>query len=46
MCDKQTYFILPREYYEVRQRISRRFEENLLALALHERECKRNALRH
>lgn len=39
-------FELPKEYYEMRKRISQRFYERLLELALHERKCKRNSLSH
>ncbi len=37
---------LPKEYFEMRERISKRFEERLLELLLHERNSKRNSLRH
>lgn len=39
-------FILPKEYFEMRERISKRFAERLLELALHQRKTEANALRH
>lgn len=42
----QNPFILPKEYFEMRERISKRFAERLLELALHERKSKINSLIH
>lgn len=46
MNDKTNPFILPKEYYEMRERISTRFEKRLLELLLHERNCQINSLGH
>lgn len=37
-------FLLPKEYYEMRERISQRFYERLTELALHERKEKEKSI--
>lgn len=39
-------FILPKEYFEMRERNSKRFEERLLELLLHKRKSEVNPLSH
>lgn len=40
------YWILHKEYYEMREKNAKRFEARLLELALHERKRKRDTLSH
>ena len=46
MSNKQDPWILPKEYYEMREKNRKRFEQRLYELALHERKSKINSLRH
>ena len=46
MFNKQDPWILPKEYYEMREKNTKRFEQRLYELALHERKSKIDTLRH
>lgn len=46
MFNKQDPWILPKEYFEMREKNTKRFEQRLYELALHERKSKINSLRH
>ncbi len=44
MSNNQNPFILPKEYFEMRERISNRFIERLVELELHERMLKQKSV--
>lgn len=46
MSDKPNNFILPKEYFEMREKNTKRFQQRLYELALHERKSKINSLGH